>query len=125
MSGNTYGAPPTVRPSGVHRTHPAFSRGGLAAVSVGRTLLVIRATVPPTLRRRPRQRAQPGSLDSAGAAGAGERRTAMWRVIGIIALIWVGLMVIGALFKFLVWVLVIGALLFVGSAVYRAIKNSN
>jgi hypothetical protein len=49
----------------------------------------------------------------------------MWRVIGIIALIWVGLMVVGALFKFLVWVLVIGALLFVGSAVYSAIKKSN
>jgi len=49
----------------------------------------------------------------------------MWRVIGIIALIWVGLMVLGALFKFLMWVLVIGALLFVGSAAYRAIKNSD
>lgn len=49
----------------------------------------------------------------------------MWRVIGIIALIWVGFMVLGAVFKFLVWVLVIGALLFVGSAVYRAVKNSD
>lgn len=49
----------------------------------------------------------------------------MWRVIGIIALIWVGLMVLGAVFKFLLWALVIGALLFVGSAVYGAIKNSN
>jgi hypothetical protein len=48
----------------------------------------------------------------------------MWRVLGIIALIWVGLMLIGALFKFLVWVLVIGAVLFVGSAAYTAIKNS-
>jgi uncharacterized membrane protein YgdD (TMEM256/DUF423 family) len=49
----------------------------------------------------------------------------MWRVLGIIALIWVGLMLLGALFKFLVWVLVIGAVLFVGSVAYTAIKNSN
>lgn len=49
----------------------------------------------------------------------------MWRVLGIIALIWVGLMLLGALFKFLVWALVIGALLFVGSVAYTAIKNSN
>jgi hypothetical protein len=49
----------------------------------------------------------------------------MWRVLGIIALIWVGLMLLGALFKFLVWVLVIGAVLFVGSAAYAAIRNSD
>jgi hypothetical protein len=49
----------------------------------------------------------------------------MWRVLGIIALIWVGLMVLGAVFKFLVWALVIGAVLFVGSAAYTAIKNSD
>jgi uncharacterized membrane protein YgdD (TMEM256/DUF423 family) len=48
----------------------------------------------------------------------------MWRVLGIIALIWVGLMLLGALFKFLAWALVIGALLFVGSVAYTAIKNS-
>ena len=49
----------------------------------------------------------------------------MWRVIGIIALIWIGLMVLGAVFKFLVWALVIGAVLFVGSAAYSAIRNSD
>jgi uncharacterized BrkB/YihY/UPF0761 family membrane protein len=49
----------------------------------------------------------------------------MWRVLGIIALVCVGLMVLGAVLKFLVWALVIGALLFVGSAAYAAIKNSD
>lgn len=48
----------------------------------------------------------------------------MWRVLGIIALIWVGLMLIGTLLHFLAWVLVIGAVLFVGSVVYTAIRNS-
>jgi hypothetical protein len=47
----------------------------------------------------------------------------MWRVLGIIALIWVGLIVLGAVLKFLVWALVIGAVLFVGTAVYSAVKS--
>lgn len=49
----------------------------------------------------------------------------MWRVLGIVALIWIGLMVIGAVFKFVVWVLVIGAVLFLGSVAYSAIRNSD
>jgi len=48
----------------------------------------------------------------------------MWRVLGIIALIWLGLMLVGALFHFLVTVLVIGAVLFVGYAAYGAVRNS-
>lgn len=47
----------------------------------------------------------------------------MWRVLGIIALIWVGLMVLGAVLKFLVWALVIGAVLFVGTVAYSALKG--
>ncbi|HET8641658.1 MAG TPA: hypothetical protein VFM37_06955 [Pseudonocardiaceae bacterium] len=49
----------------------------------------------------------------------------MWRVLGIIALVWIGLMVLGAVLKFLVWALVIGAVLFVGSAAYAAVRNSD
>jgi len=49
----------------------------------------------------------------------------MWRVLGIIALVWIGLMVLGTVFKFLLWALVIGAVLFVGSAVYSAVRNSD
>jgi hypothetical protein len=49
----------------------------------------------------------------------------MWRVLGIIALVWVGFMVLGAVLKFLVWALVIGAILFVGTAVYSAVKGSD
>jgi len=49
----------------------------------------------------------------------------MWRVLGIVALIWIGFMVIGAVFKLLMWVLVIGAAVAVGSAVYAAISGRN
>lgn len=47
----------------------------------------------------------------------------MWRVLGILALVWIGLLVIGAVFKALVWVLVIGGVLFIGSAAYTALRT--
>lgn len=49
----------------------------------------------------------------------------MWRVLGILALIWIGFMVIGAVFKALVWVLVIGGVLFIGSAAYTALSKND
>lgn len=53
----------------------------------------------------------------------------VWRVLGIVALVWIGFMVIGAvfsaLFKLLMWALVIGAVLAVGAAVYKAISNKD
>jgi len=49
----------------------------------------------------------------------------MWRVLGILALIWVGFMVIGAVVKALVWVLVIGGVLFVGTAAYTALNKKD
>jgi uncharacterized BrkB/YihY/UPF0761 family membrane protein len=49
----------------------------------------------------------------------------MLRVLGIIALVWIGLIVIGAVFKFLLWAIVIGAVLFVGSAAYSAISKKD
>ncbi|MGH3997339.1 MAG: hypothetical protein ACRDTJ_07735 [Pseudonocardiaceae bacterium] len=49
------------------------------------------------------------------------------KVLGIIALIWIGFMVLGwllgAAFQLLISALVIGAVLFVGSAAYAAVKS--
>jgi hypothetical protein len=49
------------------------------------------------------------------------------KVLGIVALIWIGFtvlgLVLGALFKLLFWALVIGVVLFVGSAAYAAVKS--
>lgn len=47
----------------------------------------------------------------------------MLRVLGILALVWIGFMVIGALFKVLMWALIIGAVVAIGSAVYAAISD--
>ncbi|MDQ2788396.1 MAG: hypothetical protein M3Y48_16500 [Actinomycetota bacterium] len=47
------------------------------------------------------------------------------KVLGIIALIWIGFMVLGVVFKFLIWALVIGAAVFVGSAAYAAVKSKS
>ncbi|MBV9011310.1 MAG: hypothetical protein JO272_04550 [Pseudonocardiales bacterium] len=51
------------------------------------------------------------------------------KVLGIIALIWIGFTVLswvlGAAFTLLVWALVIGAVLFVGSAAYAAVKSKS
>jgi uncharacterized membrane protein len=51
------------------------------------------------------------------------------KVLGIIALIWIGFtvlgLVLGALFKLLFWALVIGVVLFVGSAAYAAVKSKS
>jgi hypothetical protein len=49
----------------------------------------------------------------------------MWRVLGIIALVWIGLMVIGAVFKLLMWVLIIGAVVAVGVGVYKMVGDKD
>ena len=45
------------------------------------------------------------------------------KVLGIALAIWIVLSLLGAVFKFLGAALVIGALLFVGAAVYAAVKG--
>ncbi|MBV8541870.1 MAG: hypothetical protein JO063_05300 [Pseudonocardiales bacterium] len=49
------------------------------------------------------------------------------KVLGIIALIWIGFTVLGwvlgAAFTLLFWAVVIGGVLFVGSAAYAAVKS--
>ena len=47
------------------------------------------------------------------------------KVLGILALIWIGLIVLGWVFKALWWLLVIGVVLFVGSAAYAALKSKS
>ena len=49
------------------------------------------------------------------------------KVLGIIALVWIGFWVLSAVLGFAIklvfWALVIGAVLFVGSAAYAAVKS--
>ncbi|MGH3871634.1 MAG: hypothetical protein ACRDSR_08995 [Pseudonocardiaceae bacterium] len=49
------------------------------------------------------------------------------KVLGIIALIWIGFVVVGwvlgVAFKLLFWALVIGAGVFIGTAAYAAVKG--
>lgn len=51
------------------------------------------------------------------------------KVLGIIALIWIGFTVLGWVlgiaFKLLFWAVVIGGVLFVGSAAYAAVKSKS
>ena len=51
------------------------------------------------------------------------------KVLGIIALIWIGFTVLGwvlgVAFKLLFWAVVIGGALFVGSAAYAAVKGKS
>lgn len=51
------------------------------------------------------------------------------KVLGIIALIWIGFGVLswalGAVFTLLFWAVVIGGILFVGSAAYAAVKSKS
>ncbi|WP_232665413.1 hypothetical protein [Pseudonocardia sp. TRM90224] len=45
------------------------------------------------------------------------------KILGIALAVWIALSLLGAVFKFLVWALVIGGVLFVGAAAYTAIRN--
>ncbi|WP_219413413.1 hypothetical protein [Pseudonocardia nigra] len=47
----------------------------------------------------------------------------MLRILGIAVAIWIVLSVLGAVFEFLTWALVIGAVLFVGAAAWSAVKG--
>lgn len=47
------------------------------------------------------------------------------KVLGIIALIWIGLIVLGWVFKALFWVLVVGAVVFVGYVAYAALTSKS
>jgi hypothetical protein len=47
------------------------------------------------------------------------------KVLGGVLLVWLAFTVLGALFQFLTWALVIGAVAFVGAATYTAVKRRN
>jgi hypothetical protein len=47
------------------------------------------------------------------------------KVLGGVLLVWLAFTVLGALFEFLTWALVIGAVVFVGAAAYTAVKGRN
>ncbi len=42
----------------------------------------------------------------------------MWRVLGVLLIIWLALTLLGAIIKGLLWIAIIGGLLFVGTAIY-------
>lgn len=45
------------------------------------------------------------------------------KVLGVVLLVWLAFTVLGAVFEFLTWALVIGAVVFVGAAAYSAVKG--
>lgn len=47
----------------------------------------------------------------------------LWKVIGVVVVLWLVFTVIGVIVKGLIWLAVIGGLLFVGTVVYGAIKG--
>ena len=47
------------------------------------------------------------------------------RVLGIVLVVWIAISLLGAVFEFLTWALVIGAVVFVGAAAYSAVKSRN
>lgn len=48
-----------------------------------------------------------------------------WKVIGAIVVVWLAVTVIGVIVKGLLWLAVVGAVLFVGTAAYGAIKGKD
>jgi hypothetical protein len=49
----------------------------------------------------------------------------MLRIIGLLLVVWIALMIIGAVLEGLFWLLVVGGLLFLGTAAYGALKGKN
>jgi hypothetical protein len=45
------------------------------------------------------------------------------KVLGVVLLVWLAFSLLGAVFDFLVWALLIGAVVFVGAAAYSAVKG--
>jgi hypothetical protein len=45
------------------------------------------------------------------------------KILGVAVLVWIAVSVLGAVFEFLTWALVIGAVVFVGAAAYSAVNS--
>ncbi|WP_214371303.1 hypothetical protein [Pseudonocardia sp. H11422] len=50
-------------------------------------------------------------------------RTDMLKVLGVVLLVWIAFSLIGAVFEFLTWAVVIGGLVFLGAAAYSALTS--
>jgi len=48
-----------------------------------------------------------------------------WKIVGMVALVWVGLAVIGALFDHLFGILVLSAIIFGGYLLYKAMSGKD
>lgn len=48
-----------------------------------------------------------------------------WRVLGVVALVWIGFMVIGAVLKALIWVAIIGAVVMIGLGVVAVLGKKD
>ncbi|MBP1158325.1 hypothetical protein ABIC28_001105 [Rhodococcus sp. PvR044] len=48
-----------------------------------------------------------------------------WKIVGIVALVWIALAVVGALVKGLFWVLVVGAVVFGLYLLFKAMSDSD
>ncbi|WP_241384317.1 hypothetical protein [Rhodococcus sp. CH91] len=48
-----------------------------------------------------------------------------WKIVGIVAVVWVGLAVIGALLDNLFGILVLGAVIFGGYLLYKAVSGGD
>jgi hypothetical protein len=47
------------------------------------------------------------------------------KIIGILLVVWLALSILGAVVKGLIWLTIVGAVLFVGTAAYGAIKRGS
>ncbi|MDG3013881.1 hypothetical protein [Speluncibacter jeojiensis] len=47
-----------------------------------------------------------------------------WKILGVVALIWLAFVVLGILIKGLVWILVVSGLAFGGYLLYRAVTKN-
>lgn len=48
-----------------------------------------------------------------------------WKIVGVVALVWIALAVVGALVKGLFWVLVVGAVVFGLYLLFKAMSGSD
>ncbi|MUM23922.1 hypothetical protein FZI91_19760 [Mycobacterium sp. CBMA271] len=49
----------------------------------------------------------------------------MWTIIGVLLVVWLAFLVVGAIFKLLIPILVVGVLILGGVLLYRAVKETD
>ena len=58
------------------------------------------------------------------ASSAGEREVVVWGFIGLLLIVWLALVVIGAVVEGLFWLIAVGAVLFLATAAFGSTKRS-